>query len=354
MLKVAVVGSGWGSSSFLKKIDTERHQVTVISPNRNFVYTPLLANNIKNHTELTMDVCKLNNIAHVPEKVKDFAFDENTVITENNEKYKYDYLVLAHGCDINTFNINGVRENCHFIKTAEDTKIIREKLSKLPQDSRVAVIGCGLTGTEIIGNLMDYAKFKIYAIDGMSLPLSTFNDNIRSSLAMLWYDNGINCIFNSFVKKIDETSIYFGDHKIDYDMAIWCGGVKRGALTDRVNKLLKLECNFGIPVDEKMKVKNTKNVFAIGDCAYNRNPPTAQVAYQEGRYLADHLNDISNKEGKPFEFISKGQICYTGQGKSVYQYTPAFYFSGIFCGYFNKVVHVYNSINIEQMMSFIL
>ena len=81
---------------------------------------------------------------------------------------------------------------------------------------------------------------------------------------------------------------------------------------------------------------------------------TAQVAYQEGCYLASHLNDISNKEGKPFEYISKGQICYTGQGKSVYQYTPNFYFSGIFCGYMNKVVHVYNSINIEQMLSFLI
>ena len=41
--KVVILGSGWGSASFLKGIDTQRYDVTIISPRNYFIYTPMLA-----------------------------------------------------------------------------------------------------------------------------------------------------------------------------------------------------------------------------------------------------------------------------------------------------------------------
>ena len=100
-----------------------------------------------------------------------------------------------------------------------------------------------------------------------------------------------------------------------------------------------------------MKVDNiyTNNVYAIGDCAYNNNPPTAQVAYQEGKYLANYFNN--NFIGDGFKYNSKGQICYIGNGNSVYEYNNDIYFSGVICGYINKLVHLYNAINFEQVVN---
>ena len=41
--KVVVLGTGWGAASFLKDIDTDLYDVTVISPRNYFLFTPRLA-----------------------------------------------------------------------------------------------------------------------------------------------------------------------------------------------------------------------------------------------------------------------------------------------------------------------
>ena len=41
--KIVVLGTGWGAAAFLKGIDADRYDVTVISPRNYFVFTPMLA-----------------------------------------------------------------------------------------------------------------------------------------------------------------------------------------------------------------------------------------------------------------------------------------------------------------------
>jgi hypothetical protein len=41
--KVVVLGTGWGAAAFLKGIDTDLYDVTVISPRNYFLFTPMLA-----------------------------------------------------------------------------------------------------------------------------------------------------------------------------------------------------------------------------------------------------------------------------------------------------------------------
>ncbi len=40
---LVVLGTGWGAAAFLKGIDTDKYDVTVISPRNHFVFTPMLA-----------------------------------------------------------------------------------------------------------------------------------------------------------------------------------------------------------------------------------------------------------------------------------------------------------------------
>ena len=41
--KIVVLGTGWGAASFLKDIDTNLYDVTIVSPRNYFVFTPMLA-----------------------------------------------------------------------------------------------------------------------------------------------------------------------------------------------------------------------------------------------------------------------------------------------------------------------
>lgn len=40
--KLVILGSGWGAVSFVKDIDTELYDVTIISPRNHFTFTPML------------------------------------------------------------------------------------------------------------------------------------------------------------------------------------------------------------------------------------------------------------------------------------------------------------------------
>ena len=350
MKKILVIGSGWAGSSFIKHIDTDKYDVTVISLNRNFLYTPLLVNSIFYKKNLLYNIQNINNIKYEYGYVNDIDLKNNSLFIER-KKVNYDYLVLANGSEVNTFNIEGVDENCLFLKKEEDIVTIRNKINNLPKSSNIAVIGCGPTGSELIGSLIDLKKFNIYAIDGLKVPLTSFTNSISKYTYNLWGKNNVNLLLGNFVKKIDKNNIYYGKDSVKYDLAFWCGGVKISELSRNINKKLNLECKFGIPVNDYLKVNNTHNVYAIGDCSYNKNPPIAQVAYQEGKYLAYNFNkDL--KDVKPFAFVNKGQICYIGNGESVYQ-NNYFTCKGKLVGYFNNIVHIYNAINFDQMISFI-
>ena len=45
---------------------------------------------------------------------------------------------------------------------------------------------------------------------------------------------------NNFVNKIDNKNIYFKENKVNYDVAIWCGGVKISPLSILINNKLHL------------------------------------------------------------------------------------------------------------------
>jgi len=114
----------------------------------------------------------------------------------------------------------------------------------------------------------------------------------------------------------------------------------------------------GLAVNEYLVVKGTENIWAVGDCAVANYAPTAQVAAQEGAFLArlfnqmGKTNDIDvelkelseaqekapNKEARdkvfdqikelqkrrrrikqvgPFEYSHQGSLAYIGSEKAV-------------------------------------
>ena len=348
--KIIIIGFGWGSVNFLKYINTDIYDVLVISNNKSFVYTPLLAQNIKDNKNLELDINDINNkISLIENEVKNIEFDNNKVITSNH-KVNYDYLILSHGSCVNTFNIPGVKENCYFLKSNNDANKLRYLLLNLPKGSNIAVIGCGLTGSEIVGTLIDYNKFKITAIDAVPRPLTIFKSKLSDFTTNIWNLNKVNLYMNHMVSKITKDTIYFkNDNKINYDLSIWCGGIKLSTLTKVIMETLNMKNNKGIEINNMLKVKNTKNVWAIGDCAYSGNPPTAQVAYQQGYYLAKQFNSkFTNKN--EFYFKNKGQIGYICNKNSIYQ-NNYFTASGNLVYYLNTLIHLYKSVNCKQMVN---
>lgn len=341
--EILVVGYGWASIGFIQDIDTNQYNVILISDCDEFTYTPLLAKNVRMKRNITIPITSLNkNIKYHRGRVNNVDFQKNTVIDENGHHTPFQYVIFAHGSDVNTFGIPGVKENALFLKTNQDSVIIRERIDKLAEGSSIVVIGCGLAGTELIGTIMDYSKFKVIAVDALDRPLSTFTNELSQRVIKLWEKEQTEMRFKSMVSTINAKSIDIKNQpSIPFDLAIWCGGIRANELTVKINKSLGLDCVRGIPVNEELYVTGKPNIFAIGDCAFSGNPSTAQVAYQEGKYLAKKFNSkhISGSDG--FKYRDGGQIGYIGKGQSVYQ-TSTFQGGGKLMYYFNNFVHLYN------------
>lgn len=340
--KITIIGFGWASIGFLQEIDTTRYDVHVISDKDDFVYTPYLAQNVRKNYKITINCKSLNkHITFHRAKLQDVDFAKQLLWTEDSGRQHYEYLIFAHGADVNTFGILGVQEHTLFLKTSDHSKIIRERLAKLPDNATVAVIGCGLTGSELVGTLLDYRKFKVVAIDAMERPLPMFDAKLSKRAIDLWEKEKVAMYFKSAVSKVQEKQIDIKDKQsIPFDLAIWCGGIKSTSFTQKMNQRLSLDNPRGIPVGSNLQVQNASNIYAMGDCAVSGYPPTAQVAYQQGRFLAREFNQgLTGK--RTFQYMDKGQLGYIGKGHSLYQ-SKQIQGGGNIIYYFNNFVHVYN------------
>lgn len=86
---------------------------------------------------------------------------------------------------------------------------------------------------------------------------------------------------------------------IPYGLLVWAtGNAVRPVVRDLMNQLpAQKNSRRGLAVNEYMVVNGTENIWAVGDCAIANYAPTAQVASQEGAFLARLFNTIAHTEG---------------------------------------------------------
>lgn len=337
--KITLVGFGWASIGFLQYINTNKYDVHLISDNLSFLYTPLLAQNVNKNRNLEIHAKSMNKkFSIIQGKVNEVDF-KNKIIKCDHFQDNFEHLIFSHGASVNTFNIPGVEKYTYFLKTAKDLEVLKEEIKKLKDGSHIVVIGCGLTGSELIGTLNDMNKFKITAIDALPRPLMMFDESLSNKALSLWKKQNVSAYFNSLVTKIEEKSLLLkSNNKINFDLAIWCGGIKENSLTLHVNKSLNRSNNKGIQVNEYLEIDDNSKIYALGDCALTGNPPTAQVAYQQGIYLAKKMNSGKNDK---FVFENRGQIGYIGNYQSVFQ-NNQISGGGKMMYVVNNLIHLYN------------
>lgn len=74
----------------------------------------------------------------------------------------------------------------------------------------------------------------------------------------------------------------------------------------------------GLVVDERLKVAGTDDVFACGDATATSYSPTAQVASQQGKYLARIFNQLAKKEELEEAITAARQTRTVGSSSELY------------------------------------
>lgn len=404
---IVILGSGWGAVSVLKTLDTTKYNVTIVSPRNYFLFTPLLPSvpsgtidiksicdsirTIARQTpgEVTYleaaatDIDPVKKTIKLEHKSQRFligdAFTSERDVIEN--ELSYDYLVYAVGATVNTFGIPGIPEYASYLKEANDATAVRQKLFNqieasrlLPKDSEdrkrllsFVVCGGGPTGVELAAEIKDYidqdlCKFipgiekemQVTLIEAQHNVLSMFHPKLIEYTKEVFKQQNLHLQVDTMVKKVDDKNVYATyrhpdgkteDMVIPYGTLVWAGGNAQRKLTrDLSSKIIEQKtARRGLLVDEYLKLDGDDSIYAIGDCTFTPNPPTAQVAHQQGEYLGEHFNKLAKidelnylitnstddstkyskrleraeKAIKPFEYDHQGALAYVGSERAV-------------------------------------
>jgi NADH dehydrogenase len=111
-------------------------------------------------------------------------------------------------------------------------------------------------------------------------------------------------------------------------------------------------------VDRFNKIKETQNIYAIGDIAYmetplypNGHPQLANVAINQGKNLAaNFLNLMKNKTQKEYEYKDLGSMATIGKYRAVVD-LPFIKFQGFFAWYIWMFLHLMLILSVRNKLS---
>lgn len=267
------------------------------------------------------------------------TFSEDIVTSLN-----YDYLVVGVGAQPSTFGIPGVAEHSTFLKEVSDSTKIRRSLMDiieaaniLPKDDperkrllSIVVCGGGPTGVEVAGELQDYidqdlhswmpevaSELNVTLVEASPHVLGAFNKKLVEYTKQVFQATNIHLRTNTMVKKVDEKNV-IAEHKLDdgtkltveipYGMLIWAtGNAPRAIVRDLISKVEEQKnARRGLLVDDKLLLDGSNNIYALGDCTFTKYAPTAQVAFQQGKFLAEHFKRLDDIDALKYKLSNPG------------------------------------------------
>ncbi|CAL1134947.1 unnamed protein product, partial [Cladocopium goreaui] len=368
--KVVVLGSGWGALSFVRKLDPSAFDVTVVSPRPFFFYTPLLVGSTTGVVSpgAIIEPIRDNvpNCDFLRVHCKDVDLENKKVFCDGDLELDYDHLLVAVGAQPNTFGIPGVDKYGRFLKEIEHGRQLRKEMLDIIERAEVAnangeinkvkqllnfvVVGGGPTGVEFCGELSDFIRqdlkrrypkiaeyFQVTLVEALPGLLTMFNKSVGLYVQDHLKNQGVEIKLNAMVKEVEPEKVHLKTQEglvdMDFGVLVWVAGVGMRpftrALCEKIGKENGQTDRRGLVVDECLRVKGTRpgEVFAIGDCAVSGKPPTAQVAYQQGKYLGRMFRlgreyQISDPQAAPFKYCHQGTMAYIGDSAGAAEIDP--------------------------------
>ena len=278
----------------------------------------------------------------------------------------YEKLILAPGSETNTFGTPGVLEHCLTMKSVQDAMKLRERildcfeLASLPVCSEerrkqllhFVIVGGGPTGVELAAevdelvhghllriypDLEDCVTISVY--DVADRMLGQFGEKLSEYAMEKFRRRDVRVCMSRKIEGFERGVMSVkGEGEVKFGAAVWCAGNKATELVEGLEVRKSEGAMQRVCTDHLLRVlkpdekgeRNGKeyieNVYALGDAADiegANHPPTAEVAFQKGEWLAKHLNSSSAQdiggevEGEGFKYGQKALVAYIGRKDGV-------------------------------------
>jgi NADH:ubiquinone reductase (non-electrogenic) len=354
--RILVLGGGFAAYRFTRELgELEGHAVTLAAARNHFLFTPLLPST-------TVGTLEFRSILEPLRKQRSAAF--RLVSAESLDRARrvvrgvspldgrpeeigYDALIIAVGAVPGTFGVPGVADHAVFLKEMRDARVIRRRvldcleiasspaLTPGERDRLLTfvVVGGGPTGVEFAAELHDFLMAdlseaypeqaphaRIVLLEAMPKLLGAFDQSLSEYTAKRFRRARIEVRTGARVVNVaaDRLALHDGS-EISFGLLVWATG---NAPTDFVKGLDLPKDGAGrLLVGPDLRVKGEESIYALGDCSIMEGAPlpaTAQVAEQQGRYLAKAFHRRAHgKPVTPFVYKPMGMLAYVGGNRAV-------------------------------------
>lgn len=323
--RVLIVGGGFGG--LFSALDLAgAGDVTLVSPEDHFLFTPMLYEYLSGEVEAwhiapyykeLLD----DSVRRIRGEVTAIDLNAREVAVEGRDRrLAYDVLVLALGGVTNYWNVEGAEQYAMpFRKLAHADALRRRMIEALdkvppdapPQDARraltFAVVGAGASGVELATKIADLLRdaFRRRALKGeprvMLLEMGPqvvpgMGDEIRAIVEDALQKARVEVHTETRVLSVgpDRFTIEHDGEQTEVEAAgvVWTAGVRVNPLVEKLE--VEKDRRGLILVEPTLQVRGHKDVFALGDMAYYEDATeilagTAQLAQQQASLLASNV-----------------------------------------------------------------
>jgi NADH dehydrogenase len=279
------------------------------------------------------------------------------------------------GTETNYFGLENLKRNSWPMKTVDDAIMLRNQIllnaekavrtKDMAERERlltIVVAGGGPTGVEVSGmiaemgrNILnkDYPEFgnmrgHIYLVNSGEALLGPMSSKSQEEALKVLTTLGVQVKLNTAVKDYSDQKVVFANGEtIDTPILIWATGVIARTAPGLAPE--SIARGNRIKVDAYNKVEGTQNIFAIGDqCVStadarypNGHPQLAQVAIQQGKFLARHFTRLAADQPlQPFYYKDKGSMAIIAKYEAVVDLPRRGFFKGFPAWFVWLFIHI--------------
>jgi NADH:ubiquinone reductase (H+-translocating) len=359
---VVVIGGGFGGLTLVRELASAQRRgrckarITLIDRHNHHTFQPLLYQ-IATAGLQPQDVgislrailrrrgveIRLGEVTSIDTAGRVVRFSDGTWMS-------YDRLVLAAGAITEDFGVPGVAEHAYSLKSLADATTMRNEVLRRFEEASAnpdrvtdggltfVISGGGPTGVELAGALaelvdlvvrrdhpsLDLAHVRIVLAEPQDRLLGGFSPRSSEAAVRGLRDRGVDVRLGIGITRVAADHVELTDGEVlDTRLVVWAAGVAASPLTSTLGTALAR--GRRLPVDGRLRVQGTADVFAIGDLAAYPDqhgqllPQVAPVAMQQARYLARLLVAETAGRSTPgsFRYRDKGTMATIGRAAAV-------------------------------------
>jgi NADH dehydrogenase len=359
-MRIVVLGGGFGGVTTVRHLEQLTGartgvEITLVSRENFFVLTPLLFEACSGRLELRHCAqpirAALRRARFIEATVEAVAVERQLVraVASDGTTYDvpYDHLVVALGASTNEGLIPG-SANAFTFKTMADALVLRnhviEQLERADAAAdpamrlrclTMAVIGGGLVGVELLGELTAFAEdvlrfyprirreeLRFLLFEAGPRILREVDETLAVAAHRVLARRGADLRVATAVRSIEPGRVHLAGETIDAATIVLTTGIVPSAVAGAI--AVDRDHKGRILVDAAMRSRSHATVWALGDCASipgpdgQPYPPLAQHTVREGRQLARNITAVlDGRAPSPFVFHALGSMASLGHTDAV-------------------------------------